>query len=163
MPRTLPILALAALAGCVSAERDNDPPPSPASVRPATVMIVADNFRDTDSSGYLDSAQVVVYIFGDDPRYPLPLATAGAFAFTLSDQSGAVLAEWSLPPEKAEELRRTLPAGPGFVFDLDLRQVASERLAQTEGFLTCIYTPPDHPALRTGPTAPLRVGVAQTR
>jgi hypothetical protein len=53
---------------------------------------------------------------------------------------------------------RNLAPGPGFVFKLNLNEVATDQLQEREAEILCVFTPVNGAPIRARPSAPLLVG-----
>src|ERR1043165_2813170 len=114
-------LILSILAGCVAEQRR--PAETPDEAKPVKIVPAASgSFVDTDGNRYRDSSTVVVYVLADSTRYAIPMKARGAFNIRLEDRTGLTLGEWSFDKAQTAACLRSMPPGPGFVFDLDLRR-----------------------------------------
>ena len=159
---TRPVLALSIAlalcdAGCVT-EGKAKPAAAPASMEVGALVPIAGDFADTDANHYRDTTRVVVYLYADSNRYPLPIAPAGSFEFRLENAAGKQVALWTFDQAMAKAARRKLSPGPGFVFDLSLLKLGSDRLSDTEGELVVTFTPVRGKPVRSKPSAPLLIG-----
>ncbi|MEX2217315.1 MAG: hypothetical protein WD749_01030 [Phycisphaerales bacterium] len=161
-PLCLPAAALAGgllLAGCVS---DYGPraPRTPASAAPDTLVPIASDFVDTDQNRFRDTTRVVVYVYADSGRYPIPVAADGAFEFRIENPAGERVAAWVFDREQTRAAMRQLAPGPGFVFELSLLAPGSggDRVADSEGQLSVLFTPSHGSPISARPTAPLLIG-----
>lgn len=152
----LGVVALAG-AGCVT-EGPAKPAQAPGSARVGVLVPIAGDFADTDANRYRDTTRVVVYLYADSARYPLPMAPPGSFEFKLENAAGKQLALWTFDQARTRAAKRELSPGPGFVFDLNLLSLGSDRIADTEGDLTVTFTPVEGKPVRAKPSAPLLVG-----
>lgn len=139
------------LAGCVAdgpSRSVNGPGPRPTNAVPTHLVVNMKDFTDTDRNGYLDSATATVYLFADG--YALPLDTTGSFEFTLTESSGATIADWHITPEQADPCRIKTQVGPGYAFNLDLRQVGAEKSEQHDASLIGQFTDTRGRTVRSG-------------
>lgn len=128
-------------------------------MKPESLTIVGSNFQDTDDNRFLDTAPVVVYVFGDTRRYAVSLPAKGEFEFNLVDRTtGNSIRTWRFSQEVTEASMRTLPPGPGFTFVLSLLEGGTDRLEYHEGDLTCTFRPASGDPLRARASAPVQIG-----
>jgi len=160
--KSLPTAALATiLAGCVSGGAKA--PATPASVAPAKLAPIAGDFTDTDANRYRDSTRVIVYVYAESDRYPIPMKPEGSFEFRLENPDGKTIATWTFDRDKTRAAAHQLAPGPGFVFDLSLLDLGSDRIEDSEAELLVTFKPVDGPVLRARPSAPLLVGPLSPR
>ncbi|MBL0926120.1 MAG: hypothetical protein IBJ11_00515 [Phycisphaerales bacterium] len=136
------------------------PPPQPEGVAVRKLVMSADPFPiDSDGNGFADTFNVSVYLFAEEREYPLPLYKDGAFEFVLTDERGQVIAEWTIDKDRADRSRvQTLP-GPGYVFTLNLLDVADDKLSTRRGSLSCEFVPfPSGPTVRSRGQTTLMLG-----
>jgi hypothetical protein len=150
------LLAAVASAGCVST--NPSAPATPSNIKPAKLVPIAGDFEDTDANRYRDTTRVVVYLYADSEKYPLSMRADGSFQFRLENPAGQTIATWNFDRERTRKSLRQLPPGPGFVFDLSLLDLGTDKIQDSEAELIVTFTPVDGPVLRARPTAPLLIG-----
>src|SRR5688572_16329446 len=165
--RAILVIGVACLWGCVA---DGPQRPQkkrqPSDVLPAKLVPTASvEFADTDGNRYRDSTTVVVYVMGDVPTYHLPLKVTGAFALSLQDPQGRVIASWNFDREQTAAALSGLQPGPGFVFGLDLRKssVGTEVMEAPEADLVVVCTPENGEASRARASAAILIGPVGAR
>jgi len=142
---------IAGVAGCVSDEPPRAGPATgtkPHDAVPSQIVVNMKDFIDTDQNGYLDTGVATIYIFASG--YALPIETAGSFVFTLTNAMGSTLAEWTVTAEQAAACRIRTQVGPGFAFNLDLRQRGAERVEGPAATMTGQFTDTKGRAVRSG-------------
>lgn len=146
------VLCAGVLPGCRSGSGNPQrPTPSDSPIGPVhytSLVVTGGEFYDTDGNGYRDSTEAGLYLFSEsvDRRGPVAVRSpGGSVRIRLLDDQNATIAEWSFTAEQLEE--HYDPAtwlGPGYPgLLLDINAVASDRVAPTTGFLTCVYVTPD--------------------
>jgi len=148
-------LALLA-AGCAVPVRSGNANPTPSSAVPGLVAFTVSDFTDTDSNGYRDRTNAAVYLYASG--YPIPVRTKGAAEFQLLSRDGRLLARWQFNEAQTAASQYDLAPGPGFIFELSLLSLGSDRLEATEGELICIFTPTNGRAIRARPSGPVQIG-----
>lgn len=156
------LLACTLPAACV-ADGPSKPRSQPPSVRPTKLIPAADGtFTDTDGNRYRDSSALVIYVMGDAPGYHLPIRVPGRFTIRLESTQGKPIAEWSFDAAQTEAALRSLPPGPGYVFELDLRKSPTRRgsdvIEESEAELIAIFTPESGDAIRARTSATVLIG-----
>jgi hypothetical protein len=149
--------AAGAGSGCVSS-KPAAAHATPSSIAPAKIAPVAGDFTDTDANRYRDTTRVIVYIYADSDKYPIPMKPEGSFQFRLENPQGKTIATWNFDRAKTAKAARQLAPGPGFVFDLSLLDLGTDKIEDSEAELLITFTPADGPVLRARPSAPLLVG-----
>lgn len=152
------------LAGCVT-EGGAPPRPKPREIReppglrPDTLLVNATPFPvDADGNGFADTLTVSVFLFPPANQHPIPIYADGTFDFTLRADSGELLAEWTLSGERVERAKVRPLTGPGYIFDLDINEVASDRIGTNNGALRCAWIGTDGERVEVrGPTI-VRIG-----
>lgn len=161
MNRLLILGAAIALAGCASDRNHNQSRAQPEGVRPIKLIPAIDGaFIDTDGNKYRDSARLFLYIMGDSPRYQLPIRTTGTLSCRLEDVRGKLIAEWNLDAKAFLKAEHSLPPGPGYVVDLDLRasSAGTDRIERSEAELVVRMQPADGESLTARAGAPVLIG-----
>jgi len=155
------IASIACLSGCVA---DTPPRPrQPQNIHPAKLIPAANGaFIDTDANRYRDTSTVVVYVMGNAPAYQLPIAVTGEFLLRLEDPKGRLVAEWKFDHKETAAAMRTLPPGPGFVFEMDIRKSpythGSDVIEQSEAELLVTFIPDEGDAIKARTSAVLLIG-----
>lgn len=150
-----------ALTACVSDQ--HRAPETPADATPVKIIPAASgSFVDTDGNRYRDSSTVVVYVLADSTRYALPMKARGEFNIRLESGGGDAIAEWTFDKAQTAAAVRSMPPGPGFVFDLDLRQSPraknTDRIDRGEASMVVTFTPEGGQALYARTSAPILIG-----
>lgn len=159
------LLALCAIGGCVTegpARPERRKPrtiPEPPGLEARTLLLNATPFPvDADGDGFADTFTVSVFLFPPENRYPLPIFVEGTFEFTLLGEDDEVLAEWDFSGERVERAMVRPLTGPGYIFNLDINEVADDRIAQRNASLWCTFVPVEgDPVEVRGPTV-VRIG-----
>lgn len=151
------VIAGLCIAGCV-ADKGRTASATPDTAMPRVLSTVASDFVDTDGDRYRDSTEVVVYVFADTGRYPIPMRADGEFDFDLQDASGKSLHHWRFDRDKTRDALRQRAPGPGFVFELKLPK--ARQIETPEGELVVTFTPSARGSepIRGKPTAALLIG-----
>jgi hypothetical protein len=168
IPRALAATALAALAltsvsvlGACAADgaqrpaRSAPPPPQPDWVRPALLNVWATAPQDSDGNGFPDTFTVTAYLF--DPNYAPSVRADGSFRFVLTS-AGRTIAEWVYPPEQTSALLLQLAPGPGYIFALNINNVASDQLPSIDANLSAQFTPVGGTTIESGGVTSFRLG-----
>jgi hypothetical protein len=130
----------------------------PADATPGVLAITATDFIDTDSNKFRDTSTVVLYIFPESAQYQLPMRAEGTFDFALESQ-GKPLARWTMDEDRSGAARRQLPPGPGYVFELSLLELGSDRVNAPDAELIATFLPLDGSRpLRARTQSPLLLG-----
>lgn len=151
-------LVLAALGGCVSAERkDQKPPVQPSSgLTPTSLFVSVSHPEDTNNNAYLDTIRATVYVFSEQfPQASIYLP--GSFEFALVNKDNKRLVEWTITEGAAKALVRKAPPGPGYFFSLSILDRGSDQLPSEVVNLEAVFKYGDGKELRGRPTA-IRVG-----
>ena len=129
------VLGAPLLTGCVT---EGPPPrprpeprtiPEPPGLQPALLLLHANPFpTDADGNGFADTLTVSVFLFPPENEFPIPIHADGVFAFTLRDDEERLLAEWEFEGERVERAKVRPLTGPGYIFDLDINEVATDRI-----------------------------------
>jgi len=97
---------------------------------------------DIDQNGYYDTYTLTIHFFADEVEYPVPFHADGTLTFTLSDSTSEIVAQWVLPPEELLKARTASATGLlGYSFTLDINEVATDRVKNRRGALTCRFDP----------------------
>ena len=116
---------------------------------------------DTDNNHFRDTFMVTVYLFAEDPGYAIPLHLPGSFRFDLSDDREQQVASWELLSDTVKRAEMVQMPGPGYLFQLNINDVASDKVLATVGALACEFTPVEgesvglrggSPSVMIGPT-----------
>lgn len=133
--------------------------PEPAGLMPARILLNAGPFpEDADGNGYADTFSISVFLFPAEDRHPIPIHSTGMFVFMLSTEGGEPIAEWRLEGREEERARVTLLPGPGYIFELNINDVASDRLLFRTASLRCSFIPVDGDPIDVRGPANVRVG-----
>jgi hypothetical protein len=138
-------------------------PSAPASdIRPTVIDISTGRFAsDSDKNGYADVVNASVFLFNLE-RHPASLPADGQFVFELLDESGKRIAEWTLTAKEVQSSRRDMLPGPGYVFQLNIRDHTSDKIPRTDAQLNGMYIPAQGgPTLRS--PNPVRVSIGKIR
>ena len=142
--RAFVIALMLAMGGCVSDGPPPRPAPRPMPVQPvgsipARMAFSVGNAADTDNNGYLDTVQVVSFLYGE--THPISLEVAGTYEFRLSDSKGVLLRRWAFDQMQVEKaLIQPLP-GPAYAFKLCLLDAGTDQLAFSAAEMQCVFTP----------------------
>jgi len=161
---SLLLTASAALGGCVTEGPPIKPlpsstiPPQPAEVAVNKVVFtVAQVLEDRDRNGYYDTISATVYLF--DTRYPYSIHADGIFTFFLTDpETGKQFAKWSIPSAEAAKSQSVTWTGTIYPFQLDLREVGSDRIAISEALIACTFSEPGLKPVECGSRLTILVG-----
>jgi hypothetical protein len=93
---------------------------------------------DSDGNGFSDTIPVVVYLFGDTRRYPLPLQAAGVFEFTITNPDGTLIGEWIFDEEESARSAGDSAAGVCYRFALRLGP-GRDRMSSRHASLRAIF------------------------
>ncbi len=128
-------------------------------MRPATLLLNATPFPiDADGNGYADTFTVSIFLFAPANQHPIPIHADGVFEFTLTGRDKEILAEWTYEGERVERAKVRPLTGPGYNFDLDINEVASDRINMQNGSLRCTWIGTDGLSVPVrGPTI-VRIG-----
>lgn len=161
---TLGLLGLA-LTGCAAQPADDKRGRAaqtrieqPAGLVPERVVLGTEPPEDRDRNGYVDTLRVVVYVFGDPNRFPLPMVVDGTFQFRLRSEQGKSLGVWAFAPREVSKAVFLTQPGPAYGFELDLNAVGTDRLPAQAAGLTCEITTADG-SRRVGTTETLEVRI----
>jgi hypothetical protein len=151
--------------GCVA---DNPRPGvSPASrqpehLRPARLVLVVSTPTDSDANGSLDTIPVAAYLFGDSPRYALPVWLDGSITFTLTAPAGGQIWTWSRSIDEVRDARRMLrPFGRGHLFALSILDHGPDEIPATGVDLTAEFISAE--GLRVRPSGPSSTIIGRSR
>jgi len=140
--------------GCVTDGPPPRPEPRPIPTQPVGIMPTLMAFSvgsatDTDNNGYLDTIEVVSFLYGE--THPISLVTAGSFEFRLNDNKGVLLRRWVFDQVQSEKaIIQPLP-GPAYAFRLCLLDAGTDKLEFSAAEMRCIFTPVvTNPALPPG-------------
>ena len=148
--------ALWSLPGCVSDEPQRKPMAAPpANVKATKLGVWATLPEDSDSNGYLDTVDLTVYVSSD--TYAAPIAIPGSFEFHLVGKGGKDLAKWEIPEKTAVAALRRMPAGPAYVFRLNILDVGKDEFEAQAVDLSAEFIPNSGPPVRA-PMTGLRFG-----
>jgi hypothetical protein len=151
-PSFTPLLAVCALltplAACVSADDKpaHNSPQRPADSKLTTMWLATTLPQDTDGNGYVDLFDISMYLFAEP--YPIPVQQPGSLNFKLVNVQGKTLCEWNLDPAAVAAGSATLPAGPGYLFRLNLLDHASDTLPRQQAEILGTFTSPDGSVIR---------------
>lgn len=128
-------------------------------MKPALLLLNANPFpTDADGNGFADTLTVSVFLFPPENEFPIPIHADGVFGFTLRSEDDELLAEWSFEGEAVERAKVRPLTGPGYIFDLDINAVASDRIRVNNVALRAAWTGPEGKRVDVrGPTI-VRVG-----
>ena len=127
-------------ASCAAEPRTAQRPPADAA--PGVLAITATDFIDTDGNKFRDTSTVVIYIFPESAQYQLPMKAEGTFDFVLESR-GQPVAHWQMDEDRSGAARRQLPPGPGYVFELSLHELGSDKITAPDAELVATFTPFD--------------------
>lgn len=154
--------------GGVSCVADGPQPPRrpkpqpiqvPAGTLPGIVQLNASpTAADTNNNGFADTITVTVYLFPSPPAPPVPMEATGDFLFLLEDDSGERLAEWPVDQAQARAAARRFAPGIGYHFELNINEVASDRIMRSWGNLSAIYRLPDGTTLPERGNVTIQIG-----
>lgn len=158
---------LLALAGCVSDGPQPPPHPrprvieTPPGLTPQRIVLTVEPVPlDTDENGFYDSFAATVHLFADEASHPVPFHAEGTLTLTLSDARSEIVAQWVLPPERLSKTRAASATGLlGYILNLNINDVATDKVSARRGALTCRFDPADAspPAMSRG-SATVRIG-----
>ena len=141
-PATL--IVAATLFGCVH----DGPPPrpeprplpaQPSGLMPARMAFSVGSAADTDNNAYLDTVDVVSFLYGDN--HPISLIVPGTFEFRLSDSKGTLLRRWVFDSvQTGRAIVQPLP-GPAYSFRLSLLDAGPDNFEFNAAEMQCIFTP----------------------
>jgi hypothetical protein len=94
---------------------------------------------DSDGNGYPDTIPVVVYLFADTRRYPLPVKERGEFTFELTAAEGVEIGSWVFGEEESARAVGDSAAGVCYRFALRLGP-GRDRLPAVPASLRAIFT-----------------------
>jgi hypothetical protein len=114
-------------------------PTQPQGVVPSRAGVWAAAPIDTNGNGYLDTIDVTVYISSDS--YPAPIAVPGSFEFRLIGKNGAELARWPIDETSAAAAVRNAPAGPAYIFRLNILDVGTDNVEAQAVDLSAEFRP----------------------
>lgn len=136
-------------------------PPKPAGIRPEQMTFSAGVAMDSDGNGFRDTIPVVVYLFGDTRRYPLPLQAPGVFEFELIGADGARIGEWIFNEEETARSVGDSAAGVCYRFALRLGP-GRDRMSSRHASLRAIFINRDGGYQVTSPgAATIRLGAGE--
>lgn len=151
------LVSLVLLASCVAEKPNRLPAKAPKDLQVRLVTIAVHDLIDSDSNGYPDTLPLIIYFW--DNRYPLPIWADGSIHFTLTDESGMVIAQWDVPEEVLQASRRRDQVGAVHVLTLDIRQATTDELPLTKATLSAVFTPSDGgPVGKTARPMAVRIG-----
>jgi hypothetical protein len=161
------LFLLATLGACVTeGPPTHTVPPAPSApspgVRPTVIDVSTGRYAsDSDKNGYADVVNASVFLFNLE-RHPASLPADGQFVFELLDESGKRIVEWTLTAKQVQSARRDMLPGPGYVFQLNIRDHTSDNIPRTDAQLTCMYIPAQGgPTLRS--PNPVRISIGKIR
>jgi hypothetical protein len=152
---------LIAVAGCVDQRTGDAPRPTPSSATPGLIALTVADLSDTDNNGYRDTTTAAVYLHAQG--YPIPMKATGRFEFRLEALDGATLARWNFDEAQTAAALYDLAPGPGFIFDLSLLRLGSDKLDAREGVLVCTFHPVRGEPLRSRPSGTIILGPTTAR
>lgn len=130
-----------------------DGPPLPVG-RVSQVVVAAPRgeFIDTDGNGYRDSSLVAVYLMDMTMSRVITVAGDGTLKIFLNSESGQRLASWTFPVTPEPGMIQQAGYGWGYVFELNVNDVATDQFPHKSGGLVAIYIPAtgDRNATTTG-------------
>lgn len=133
-------------------------PPQPADIVAERVLVANEPLEDRDLNGFVDTIRVVVYVFGDTNRYPLPITIDATFQFRLIDEKGASLGVWAFAPRETSRAVFPTQPGPAYGFELSLNAVGTDRVPSQAARLTCDVTTADGTRVRSREPLEIRIG-----
>lgn len=116
-------------------------PPRPSNLHAEVILISAGVPTDSDANGFVDTVPVVVYLFGDVNRYPLPIKEDGEFAFRITTRDGTRIGQWVFSEEQSENASQEMAPGPGYAFGLRLRE-GVDRMPRVEALVSGRFRDP---------------------
>lgn len=146
------------LIGACGGSGRTGPRTTPPRAMPERLVLVAQNFEDTNANRYRDTAVVYAYVYADSTRFPLPVEADGEFEFRLEDATGTTVAAWRFDHQQTRAARRRLGPGPGFVFTLSLLVEGNDRLTATEADLVAAFSSPGGRTVYARTSAPVLIG-----
>ncbi len=133
-------------------------PSQPSDLVVERVLVANEPLEDRDLNGFVDTIRVVVYVFGDTNRYPLPVTVDATFQFRLVDERGASLGVWAFAPRESSRAVFPTQPGPAYGFELNLNAVGTDRVPAQAARLTCELTTSDGTRVRSREPLELRIG-----
>ncbi len=125
---------------------------------PQQLWLAVASPTDSNSNGYADTFQVIVYLFPDREISAIPVWADGRFDFVLQSPDGEAIDRWVFGNVATERSRQRLAPGPGHSFFLRL----SEGLDVREPIVASLrasFTPADDgPQLTGNGAASVRLG-----
>jgi hypothetical protein len=132
---------------------------APPGTQPGIVQLNASPAAvDTNNNGFADTITVTVYLFPAPPAPPVPMEIAGELVFILEDDSGELLATWEITRAQAVAAARRFAPGIGYHFELNINDVASDRIMKSWGNLSAIYRMPDGTTLPERGNVTIQIG-----
>ncbi|MFN9992217.1 MAG: hypothetical protein ACK54H_02635 [Phycisphaerales bacterium] len=143
-----PLFAALSIPGCVAAD---DAPrqtaaDTPVGARVTTMWLATTPPQDSDGNGCPDLIDVSMYLFAEP--HPIPLQQPGTLLFKLVSASGEELASWQLAEEAVASGSASLPAGPGYLFRLNILDRGSDKLPRQQAEILATFTGRDGTVVR---------------
>ena len=114
--------------------------------------------EDRDRNGYVDTFRIVVYVFGDETVYPLPMLVDATFQFRLVGEDGESLGVWAFPSRESRRAVFPTQPGPAYGFEISLNDQGTDRVPAQSAGLTCQITTDDGDRVSTREPLMLRIG-----
>jgi len=142
------LLAALSIPGCVAADDANRQTASatPVGAKLTTMWLATTPPQDSDGNGCPDLIDVSMYLFAEP--HPIPLQQPGTLLFKLVAVSGEELASWQLAEEAVASGSASLPAGPGYLFRLNLLDRGSDKLPRQQAEILATFTSRDGTVVR---------------
>jgi len=151
------LVTVVLLASCVAEKPNRLPVKAPRDLQVRLVTIAVHDLIDNDTNGYPDTLPLIIYFW--DNRYPLPIWADGSMHFTLTGESGKVIAQWDVSEDVLKASRRRDQVGPVHVLTLDIRQATTDELPLTKASLSAVFTPSNGgPVGKTARPMAVRIG-----
>jgi len=130
----------------------------PAGVKPQRLVMGNEPLEDRDRNGYVDTIRVVVYVFGDEAGYPLPMTVDATFQFRLTSESGDSLGVWAFAPRESGRAVFPTQPGPAYGFEISLNDQGTDRVRAQSAGLTCELLTVEGERVRTREPLMIRIG-----
>lgn len=154
------LLACATLVACESVPASDNHTrrfTQPSGLKPERVLLGNEPLEDRDRNGYVETFRIVVYVFGDELKYPLPMTVDGTFQFRLIGEGGKALGVWAFAPREVAKAVFATQPGPAYGFEIALTGQGTDRLPAQAAGLTCEIITND--GLRVGSREPLELRI----
>lgn len=158
------VLTLLCLSGCggnnvrTDASGTSQFPPQPSDLLPERVLVANEPLEDRDLNGFVDTIRVIVYVFGDTNRYPLPIIVDATFQFRLTGEKGDSLGVWAFAPRETSRAAFPTQPGPAYGFEINLNAVGTDRHPAQAARLTCEITTTDGTRVASREPLEVRIG-----